>query len=374
MRLPALLRISRALLCLLILSITACGGNADLATNINPAAMSKPPASAPATVANFSGIRNAYKISKTSTGFSVQELSGAGVTTTLSNETSAKFSDVSVNLLVGDKSKTIPAASLKTLIELYIAFFNRVPDADGMSYWIDQIKAGMNVDQLSASFYDAAVQFTALTGYSASMSNEQFVRIIYQNVLGRSGDTAPPDADVNYWATQLSTGASSKGNLVATMLNSAHTFAGDATWGWVPQLLDNKVTVGTFFAVQQGLNYNTSEESISKGMDIAKAVTPTDITAAKAKIGMSDVLFDLTAALSNPEFDKVQSIINLHCLTCHSTQRTEGGISLHTADLIRRNAAPLYIVTVVTRAMPQDGVLTADEIAAISAWYLGGAK
>lgn len=374
MRFPALSIFSRSVLCLLSVSVAGCGGNADLASLQNQQTISAPPAAAPATIANFSGIRNAYKISKTSTGYTVKELAGAGASTNITSETGAKFSDVTVNFLVGDKSKTIPAASLKTLIELYIAFFNRVPDADGMSYWIDQIKAGMSVDQLSASFYDAAVQFTAITGYSASMTNEQFVRIIYQNVLGRSGDTAPPDADVNYWATQLSSGASTKGNLVATMLNAAHTFAGDATWGWVPQLLDNKVTVGTFFAIQQGLNYNTAEESISKGIDIAKAVTSSDISAAKTKIGMVDVLFDLTAALSNPEFEKVQSIINTHCLTCHSTQRTEGGIALHTADLIRRNADPLYIVTVVTRAMPQDGVLSADEIAAISTWYMNGAK
>lgn len=366
-------QIHRFILCLLSMSMIGCGGNAELSTNIKPAPISAPPAAAPTTVATFASIRNAYKISRTSTGFSVKELSGAGATTNLTTETSAKFSDVTVNLRVGDKSKTIPPASLKTLIELYIAFFNRVPDADGMSYWIDQIKAGVSVDQLSASFYDAAIRFTDLTGYSATMSNEQFVRIIYQNVLGRSGPTAPPDADVAYWAGELAAGRP-KGFLVATMLNAAHTFANDPEWGWVPQLLDNKVTVGTFFAIQQGLNYNTAEESISKGMDIAKAVTSTDISLAKIKIGMTDTLFDLTAAISNPEFDKVQSIVNTHCLTCHSTQRTEGGIALHTADLIRRNAGPMYIVTVVTRAMPQDGVLTADEIAAISTWYLNGAK
>ena len=56
------------------------------------------------------------------------------------------------------------------------------------------------------------------------MSNEEFVRIIYKNVLGRSGATAPPDEDVNYWAGNIKSGAVSKGQLVGTMLNSAHTF------------------------------------------------------------------------------------------------------------------------------------------------------
>lgn len=374
MRLLSSPQFSALLLCVFCAALSACGGNADL---VPDKPMPPPPptlAAAPANITTFDAARNNYKITRTATGFSVKDNVGSGGTLNLGATGSAKFADVTVNFVVGDKSKTIPAPSLKTLIELYVAFFNRVPDADGMSYWIDQIKNGMTVDQLAVSFYDAAIFYTDLTGYSASMSNDEFVRIIYKNVLGRSGATAPPDIDVAYWSGELSSGRSSKGVLVSTMLNSAHTFVGDAEWGWVPQLLDNKVAVGHFFSIQQGLNYNTPQMSITKGMEIAKAVTPSDILEAKAKIGITDVLFDLTAGISNPEFEKVQTIVNARCLACHSTQRTEGGIALHTADLIRRNADPLYIATVVTRAMPQDAILSAEEIAAINTWYLNGAK
>jgi hypothetical protein len=44
---------------------------------------------------------------------------------------------------------------------------------------------------------------------------------------------------------------------VSTILSSAHTYKGDATWGWVPDLLDNKISVANQFAVTWGLNYNT---------------------------------------------------------------------------------------------------------------------
>nr|WP_315487077.1 DUF4214 domain-containing protein [uncultured Undibacterium sp.] len=373
MRLFSTRQLSPLMLCLVGTVLSACGGNADLA---NEKVMAPPQelSAAPANLNTFAAVRNNYKITRTAAGFSVKDNVGSGGTINISTTGNAKFSDVSVNFSVGDKSKTITAANLKTLIELYVAFFNRVPDADGMSFWIDKIKAGMTVDQLSSNFYDAAVGFTSITGYSASMTNEEFVRIIYKNVLGRSGTTAPPDADVAFWAGELASKRSSRGNLVATMLNAAHEFAGNAEWGWVPQLLDNKVAVGNFFAIQQGLNYNSPEESISKGMEIAKAVTPTDTSAAKAKIGVTDVLFDLTAGISNSEFEKVQTIVNARCISCHSTQRTEGGIALHTADLIRRNAGPLYISTVVTRSMPQDGALSAVDIADIQTWFLNGAK
>ena len=73
---------------------------------------------------------------------------------------------------------------------------------------------------------------------------------------------------------------------MSTILSSAHTYKGDATWGWVPDLLDNKISVANQFAVTWGLNYNTPDESIARGMAIASAVTPTDTAAAIALIGV----------------------------------------------------------------------------------------
>lgn len=289
-----------ALVCSLIAaSLVACGG--EPAQQMPPpkaiglGIFSGPPA-APADIVNFSGLRNNYSITRTATGFAVKDNVGSGGTVNVAATALLKFTDVTVNLGIGEKAKTISAANLKTLIELYIAFFNRVPDADGMAYWIDQIKNGMTVDALSNSFYGAAIEYSSVTGYSSSMSNADFVKIIYKNVLGRTGTTAPPDADVNYWAGQLASGASTKGNLVATMLNAAHTFAGDATWGWVPQLLDNKVSVGTFFAIEQGLNYNTPQESIEKTMAIVSKITATNIAAAKTAINIVDVNFNSGAS------------------------------------------------------------------------------
>ena len=265
-----------------LLSLASCGG--DSGTNIDSAAAPQKVVKSGLKmraltvpndgIATYSGNRNEYTITKTAAGYSVK--AGNGDTDTLTNIKSIKFADVSVNLMIADQSKTISAADLKSLVELYIAFFNRVPEADGLSYWIDQLKAGQTLDQIAESFYSAGVQYPELTGYSAVMSNQEFVRLIYKNVLGRTGDKAPPESDVQYWSNQLANGNATKGTLVSVMLNSAHSFANDATWGWVPKLLDNKYTVGSYYAIQQGLGYNTSQDSISKTMQIAAAVTATD--------------------------------------------------------------------------------------------------
>ena len=242
------------------------------------------------STASFSGKRANYTITQTGVGYTITDNVGSGGTTTLGSVQSLVFLDVTINLAIGDKSGTLSAANLQSLIELYVAFFNRVPDADGLSYWIDQFNAGQSFSQIAQSFYNAAVQYSSLTGYSATMSNADFVTVVYKNVLGRS----TPDQDgLNYWTGALTDGTETRGSLVATILASAHTFKGNASFGYVADLLDNKVTIANYFAVQQGLSYNTPEDSISKGMAIAAAVTATGTTAASDLIGITDTLFNL---------------------------------------------------------------------------------
>ena len=237
----------------------------------------------------YSGNRSTFSITHQSDGtYSVVDNAGAAGNDTLSNVEQIKFSDVTVNLTVQAKATSISTDSLNSLTELYVAYFNRVPDADGLSYWIDQLKGGQSLEQIGSSFYAAAIQYSALTGYSGTMTNADFVTLIYKNVLGRSGSTAPPAEDVNYWANNLATGHDTRGTLIKTMLGAAHSYKGDTTWGWVADLLDNKVSVGKTFAVDDGITYNTPADSITHGMDIAAAVTSASTDHAIQLIGVAD--------------------------------------------------------------------------------------
>lgn len=277
-------------------ALNACGGG-SLNDNAGTIKSSPAPSAAP-TIPTFTGKRADYMITRTTNGITVQEKSGNVSATDIGNATSVKFSDMTLNLTIGEKAASIATKELNSLIDLYIAFFNRVPDADGLSYWIDQLKSGKTLDQIAQNFYSAALLYSAQTGYDAKMTDADFVRVIYKNVLGRSGANAPPNADVQYWADELKNGRS-KGNLISVMLVSARSFANDATWGWVTTLLDNKVAIGTYFAVQQGINYNTPEESISKTIAIVAAITPTTTATAKNLIGVSDAQFNLSVP-ANP--------------------------------------------------------------------------
>lgn len=277
-----------------LLLLSACGGQIDSASKqqINQQAAPELKLAAAPVDASFPEPRANYTIAHNDIGVTVTHIASK-VATPVKGAQRLQFADMSMNLLVAQNAKTIAEKDLNSLIDLYVAFFNRAPDADGLNYWIESLKAGTSLDQIAASFYQAALAYPTQTGYSANMSNEDFVRIIYKNVLGRTGATAPSESEVKYWADDIRKG-SPKSKLINTMLVSARTFAGDKEWGWVTTLLNNKVAVGKYFAIEQGLNYNTPEDSITNTMKLVALITPTDVAAAKKTLALSETEFNLS--------------------------------------------------------------------------------
>ncbi|MEM9130710.1 MAG: DUF4214 domain-containing protein [Actinomycetota bacterium] len=78
---------------------------------------------------------------------------------------------------------------------LYKAYFRRDADRDGLRYWIG---SGLSYAAVSDAFA-ASEEFQATYG---SLTDEQFVELVYTNVLGRSPDAAGR----SYWVGQLGRG------------------------------------------------------------------------------------------------------------------------------------------------------------------------
>jgi hypothetical protein len=249
----------------------------------------------------FSGNRSDYSMMGLSVGTSLDMSIKSKLVTTDRDVTIAveryDFKDLRVDLTIGDTARSVGATAVKNIAELYVAYFNRIPDSEGMNYWLKQFKSGASIETIGKSFYAAAISptFSALTGYSSTMSNVDFIRTIYKNVLGRN---EVDQGGLDYWSTALSkpegtSGAETRGTLINTILNAAHGFKNDATYGWVANLLDNKFTVANYFAIQQGISYFTPEENYQRGVAIAAAVTPTDTATAIGLIGVNDPSFIL---------------------------------------------------------------------------------
>jgi serralysin len=244
-----------------------------------------------ADTALFAGLRAQYQITRTAGGYQVRDLTAnRDGTDQLANMEIARFSDRSVDFTVAAAAAGVNAGQLKTLLELYVGFFNRIPEAAGVKYWIDQLKATNDLTGVANQFYAAGVQFSAQTGYSATMTNAEFITKVYANVLGRSGATAPDAGEIGFWSEYLAVPGNSYGSMVIRMISDTHTnFTNHPVYGFVASLLTNKSTVANTYAIQQGLSYNTPEENITQGMAMAAAVTPTSTAAAIALIGVSDV-------------------------------------------------------------------------------------
>ena len=89
---------------------------------------------------------------------------------------------------------------------LYFAYFLRIPDYGGLQYWINEYKSGKPLQWIS-DFFAASQEFQQRYG---SLNNQQFVELIYQNIMGRS-----PDAGgLAFWTDELNSGRRTRGQVM----------------------------------------------------------------------------------------------------------------------------------------------------------------
>ncbi len=299
--------------------VCGCGGSSSERSHAESGLSSPPSVGSNAAIntslntsltVNINGPRNNFIISRTQQGILVIDKSKLLATVDVSKASQLIFSDAQVNLNISQQAERLNSTQIQTLIELYIAFFNRVPDADGLDYWMRQMSAGQTIAQIADNFYQAGILTSEFTGYTKEMSNADFIRIIYKNVLGRTATTAPSDVEINYWANDIQSGRQTKASVIIAMLNSARTFANDPQYSWVTRLLDNKIKVGQYFALQQALSYSSLGDNITRGIGIIAAVSAEDISKAISLIGIDDPDFD--ASIRAPEPPRNINIVTMN--------------------------------------------------------------
>lgn len=86
---------------------------------------------------------------------------------------------------------------------LYSAYFLRRPDRAGLDYWVGRLRGGVGLAYVS-QFFSASAEFRSLYG---TLTNRQFVELIYENILGRAGEAS----GVTFWTGELDSGRRSRG-------------------------------------------------------------------------------------------------------------------------------------------------------------------
>ena len=105
---------------------------------------------------------------------------------------------------------------ISPVARLYFAYFLRIPDYDGLTFWINYYRAGYAFSAISDAFAGSG-EFTSRYG---ALANDQFVDLVYQNVLGRAADTGGKA----YWLGQLN-GGMSRGTMMLGFSESAEYVA-----------------------------------------------------------------------------------------------------------------------------------------------------
>jgi hypothetical protein len=120
---------------------------------------------------------------------------------------------VMVKELTADQSK---AAQIQAL---YLAYFGRPADPEGLAYWTTQ-NADYPQAQLSDAFAQSPEYIASITGKSVS----QIVADYYQRLFNR----APEVAGLTYWLNQINTGALTTQSVGLALVTSAQTQTGTA--------------------------------------------------------------------------------------------------------------------------------------------------
>ena len=82
--------------------------------------------------------------------------------------------------------------------ELYIVFFGRAPDAQGMNHWVQALSNGSTINEIAAGFAKSK-EFQSTYG---SLSNSDAIHRFYQNALDRDADKD----GLAFWLNKLQQG------------------------------------------------------------------------------------------------------------------------------------------------------------------------
>lgn len=135
-------------------------------------------------IAVFSGRAAEYAMAIKSTGLSVIDKLGRDGLDTLVDIQRLWFADKHVAMDLDGNAGD--------LYRLYQAAFDRVPDLDGLGFWIYLLDAGMSLADISSAFINAP-EFQAM--YGAAPTSAAVLTKFYQNVLGRE----PEKDGFDFW-------------------------------------------------------------------------------------------------------------------------------------------------------------------------------
>lgn len=262
----------------------------------------------------YSGEQTAYSLVLTPSQISLTDRrsDGSGTDTLidierLDFEVDAFPFDFDLTAFAGTRS--LSQDDFETFIELYIAYFNRAPDAVGLNFWGTAFANGTTLEQMATLFVD---QDETRSTYPEGTTNNAFATSVYENVLGRT----PDQSGIDFWVGLLDGGLVSRDQFILEVLRGAKSeLKPEEGQAFVDQqladraYLETKVDIGAYFAVHQGMSdvtnatfamslFDGSEASVASAVSqinefYADALEPNSGEFIMQVTGLLDTPFDL---------------------------------------------------------------------------------
>ena len=152
---------------------------------------------------------------------------------------------------------------------MYVGYFGRAPDPDGLAHYKTKLKAGETIEQFAAEFANSVEAkakypylFLSEIGLATDSYLTGFVNSIYQNLFGRDAEKAGSD----HWKAQLESGGSTVAAFIMNIANGAQ----DGAENKDKTTLNNKVAAAKDFTTQiietAGIEWNDQINEASVGI------------------------------------------------------------------------------------------------------------
>jgi hypothetical protein len=166
-------------------------------------------------------IGNSYDYTYKNLGSSQYQfkLETASTYDSLTGITTLKFTDKTIDVDDDIKGVFDQVTGLNTddakMFRLYNASFKRLPDPDGLKYWIGNFSSGIDDERAVSSSFLASAEFKQR--YGENITHETYVQNLYLNVLNRELDQGGYD----YWVGNLNNGIEQRHEVLLGFSESA---------------------------------------------------------------------------------------------------------------------------------------------------------
>jgi hypothetical protein len=168
----------------------------------------------------------------------------------------------------------------RELQHLYVAYFNRPADPEGLDFWNERLNENPDLYDAVAHAFSTSLEYQSMYSH---MNTRSVVMEVYDNLFSRPGD----EAGVSFWTNALDTGAMTFDDMVLKMVDGAQGADAVAYVG--------KVAVATLFTER----VDTPQEIAAYSGDAANEI-------AAAYIGGVN---DLATALAAGNPDNIDATI-----------------------------------------------------------------